>query len=154
MLPTPPRYPVVILPWAHRLLCLTSRAPIETSVDRRATAIEPIVNPIAATIKVLVDAIATCFKMVFDAIPASVELLCTQRMAIRSRPLGPVVQARIDAITLRVEVLINPITARIQMLLDPISIIQTFYGAAERISRARGRDPDRPRLLSKVTKTL
>ena len=40
------------------------------------------------------------------------------------------------------------------VLLDPISIIQTFYGAAERISRARGRDPDRPRLLSKVTKTL
>ena len=40
------------------------------------------------------------------------------------------------------------------VLFDPISIIQTFYGAAERISRARGRDPDRPRLLSKVTKTL
>ena len=39
-------------------------------------------------------------------------------------------------------------------LLDPISMIQTFYGAAERISRARGRDPDRPQLLSKVTRTL
>ena len=39
-------------------------------------------------------------------------------------------------------------------LLDPISMIQTFYGAAERIARARGRDPDRPHLLSKVTRTV
>jgi len=39
-------------------------------------------------------------------------------------------------------------------LLDPISIIQSFYGTAERIARARGRDPDHPKLLSKVTKTL
>ncbi len=39
-------------------------------------------------------------------------------------------------------------------LLDPISIIQTFYGSAERIARLRGYDPDRPRLLSKVTRTL
>ncbi|MGE0004350.1 MAG: SIS domain-containing protein [Parvibaculaceae bacterium] len=38
-------------------------------------------------------------------------------------------------------------------LLDPISFIQTFYGSAERISRRRGRDPDRPRLLKKVTET-
>lgn len=37
--------------------------------------------------------------------------------------------------------------------LDPVSMIQTFYGAAERIARARGRDPDRPRLLQKVTRT-
>ena len=37
--------------------------------------------------------------------------------------------------------------------LDPVSMIATFYGAAERIARARGRDPDRPRLLKKVTKT-
>ena len=32
-------------------------------------------------------------------------------------------------------------------------MIPTFYGAAERIARARGRDPDHPRLLKKVTKT-
>jgi glucosamine--fructose-6-phosphate aminotransferase (isomerizing) len=38
-------------------------------------------------------------------------------------------------------------------LLDPISLIQTFYGSAERISRRRGRNPDRPRLLKKVTET-
>lgn len=38
-------------------------------------------------------------------------------------------------------------------LLDPISLIQTFYGSAERIARRRGRNPDRPRLLKKVTET-
>ena len=59
--------------------------------------------------------------MILDAIPASVELLRPQRMAIRSRPLRSVVQARVDAITFRIEVLINPITARIQILLDAIS---------------------------------
>ena len=37
--------------------------------------------------------------------------------------------------------------------LDPISMIATFYGSAERIARLRGRDPDRPRLLKKVTET-
>ena len=37
--------------------------------------------------------------------------------------------------------------------LDPISMIATFYGSAERIARLRGRDPDRPRLLEKVTTT-
>jgi glucosamine--fructose-6-phosphate aminotransferase (isomerizing) len=38
-------------------------------------------------------------------------------------------------------------------LLDPIAIIQSFYGSAERIARRLGRDPDRPRLLKKVTQT-
>ncbi|MDP9137156.1 MAG: SIS domain-containing protein [Pseudomonadota bacterium] len=37
--------------------------------------------------------------------------------------------------------------------LDPVSMIATFYGSAERIARLRGRDPDRPRLLKKVTET-
>jgi glucosamine--fructose-6-phosphate aminotransferase (isomerizing) len=37
--------------------------------------------------------------------------------------------------------------------LDPISMITTFYGSAARIARLRGRDPDRPRLLKKVTAT-
>jgi glucosamine--fructose-6-phosphate aminotransferase (isomerizing) len=39
-------------------------------------------------------------------------------------------------------------------LLDPISLIQTFYGSAERIARRRGRNPDKPRLLRKVTETI
>jgi glucosamine--fructose-6-phosphate aminotransferase (isomerizing) len=38
-------------------------------------------------------------------------------------------------------------------LLDPVSMIQSFYGSAECIARRRGRDPDRPRLLKKVTGT-
>jgi glutamine---fructose-6-phosphate transaminase (isomerizing) len=37
--------------------------------------------------------------------------------------------------------------------LDPISILQSFYALAEALSRARGLDPDRPRHLSKVTRT-
>jgi glucosamine--fructose-6-phosphate aminotransferase (isomerizing) len=38
--------------------------------------------------------------------------------------------------------------------LDPISMIQTFYGSAERIAKARGRNPDTPKMLKKVTETL
>ncbi len=37
--------------------------------------------------------------------------------------------------------------------LDPVSMIQTFYAGAERIAAARGRNPDTPRLLKKVTET-
>jgi len=39
-------------------------------------------------------------------------------------------------------------------LLDPISIIQTAYRFVEATAVARGRDPDRPRLLKKVTETV
>jgi glutamine---fructose-6-phosphate transaminase (isomerizing) len=39
-------------------------------------------------------------------------------------------------------------------LLDPISMIQTAYLAIEKLAKLRGRDPDRPRLLKKVTETL
>ena len=38
-------------------------------------------------------------------------------------------------------------------LLDPISMIQTAYMAIEKIAQALGRDPDRPRLLKKITET-
>ena len=37
--------------------------------------------------------------------------------------------------------------------LDPITMIQSFYGVAERVARLRGRSPDAPRLLKKVTET-
>jgi glucosamine--fructose-6-phosphate aminotransferase (isomerizing) len=37
--------------------------------------------------------------------------------------------------------------------LDPIAAIQAFYVMAAHLSKARGMDPDRPRHLSKVTKT-
>lgn len=36
----------------------------------------------------------------------------------------------------------------------PIALIQSFYPLAEAVARARGRDPDRPPFLSKVTETL
>ncbi len=39
-------------------------------------------------------------------------------------------------------------------LLDPISIRQTAYRFVEATAQARGRDPDRPRLLKKVTETV
>jgi glutamine---fructose-6-phosphate transaminase (isomerizing) len=39
-------------------------------------------------------------------------------------------------------------------LLDPISIIQTAYRFIESTAIARGRDPDKPRLLKKVTETV
>ena len=38
-------------------------------------------------------------------------------------------------------------------LLDPIVAIQVFYMMAARLAVARGLDPDKPRHLSKVTRT-
>ena len=43
-------------------------------------------------------------------------------------------------------------TARIPDL-DPIAAVQAFYVMAAQLSKARGLDPDRPRHLSKVTRT-
>ncbi len=39
-------------------------------------------------------------------------------------------------------------------LLDPIVMMQTAYLAIERVAVARGRNPDQPRLLNKVTETM
>jgi glucosamine--fructose-6-phosphate aminotransferase (isomerizing) len=39
-------------------------------------------------------------------------------------------------------------------LLDPIAIIQTAYRFVEATAMARGRNPDKPRLLKKVTETV
>jgi glucosamine--fructose-6-phosphate aminotransferase (isomerizing) len=47
-----------------------------------------------------------------------------------------------------------PLPAPLHPLLDPIAAILAFYPFAEALARARGRDPDRPRGLSKVTETL
>lgn len=38
--------------------------------------------------------------------------------------------------------------------LDPLTMLLSFYGFAERLSRARGHAPDRPSLLRKVTETI
>ena len=37
--------------------------------------------------------------------------------------------------------------------LDPISVVQSFYPMVEALARARGADPDKPRHLTKVTRT-
>ena len=37
--------------------------------------------------------------------------------------------------------------------LDPIAAVQSFYPMVEALARARGRNPDRPQHLAKVTKT-
>jgi len=47
-----------------------------------------------------------------------------------------------------------PVIRTAHPMLDPISMIQTAYGFIEKTARARGRDPDRPRLLKKVTETV
>ncbi len=39
-------------------------------------------------------------------------------------------------------------------LVDPIAQIQSFYRLAEQVARLRGRDPDRPERLRKVTRTV
>jgi glutamine---fructose-6-phosphate transaminase (isomerizing) len=47
-----------------------------------------------------------------------------------------------------------PTIAPAHPLLEPILMIQSAYLAIEKISRARGRNPDKPRLLRKVTETV
>jgi glucosamine--fructose-6-phosphate aminotransferase (isomerizing) len=47
-----------------------------------------------------------------------------------------------------------PFAATGHPLLDGISMIETAYANIEAIARRRGRDPDRPRLLKKVTETV
>ena len=47
-----------------------------------------------------------------------------------------------------------PITETGAAELDPISILQSFYPMVEALSRARGLDPDRPRHLNKITRTV
>ncbi len=47
-----------------------------------------------------------------------------------------------------------PLPPPLHPLLDPLVALQAFYPLAEALARARGRDPDRPPGLSKVTRTL
>jgi glucosamine--fructose-6-phosphate aminotransferase (isomerizing) len=46
-----------------------------------------------------------------------------------------------------------PLVETASVELDPISVIQSFYPMVEALSRARGRNPDEPRFLNKVTRT-
>jgi glutamine---fructose-6-phosphate transaminase (isomerizing) len=47
-----------------------------------------------------------------------------------------------------------PIATTIDAHAAPLALIQAFYPLAEAVARARGRDPDRPPHLRKVTETL
>jgi len=47
-----------------------------------------------------------------------------------------------------------PLPPPLHPLLDPIVAIQAFYPLAAALAAARGRDPDRPRGLQKVTRTV
>ena len=47
-----------------------------------------------------------------------------------------------------------PFAATGHPMLDPIAMLQTAYRWSEATARARGRDPDQPRHLQKVTETL
>jgi glutamine---fructose-6-phosphate transaminase (isomerizing) len=47
-----------------------------------------------------------------------------------------------------------PIAETIDAHAAPVALIQAFYPLAEAVARARGRDPDRPPHLRKVTETL
>jgi glucosamine--fructose-6-phosphate aminotransferase (isomerizing) len=47
-----------------------------------------------------------------------------------------------------------PLPPPLHPLLDPIVAIQAFYPLAVALAEARGHDPDRPRGLRKVTRTL
>ncbi|HEY7610527.1 MAG TPA: SIS domain-containing protein [Alphaproteobacteria bacterium] len=47
-----------------------------------------------------------------------------------------------------------PVSPAMNAQTAPVALIQSFYPLADAIARARGRDPDRPPHLSKVTETL
>ena len=69
----------------------------------------------------------------------------TQEAAMKMRQAGADVRVVGDGL---------PHAASGHPLLDPISMIATAYLEIERVALALGRDPDRPRLLKKVTETL
>lgn len=46
-----------------------------------------------------------------------------------------------------------PLSGELHPAVAPIAMIQSFYRLADAVAIARGRDPDRPPLLSKVTRT-
>lgn len=47
-----------------------------------------------------------------------------------------------------------PLAPEVEAVTAPLALLQAFYPLAEAVARARGRDPDRPPHLGKVTETL
>jgi glutamine---fructose-6-phosphate transaminase (isomerizing) len=79
--------------------------------------------------------------------PAQAGLL---ELAAKLRERGATVLLAAPAGTPNAELALTP-TAHEH--LDPIAVVQSFYPMVEQLARARGFDPDRPRHLSKVTRT-
>jgi glutamine---fructose-6-phosphate transaminase (isomerizing) len=46
-----------------------------------------------------------------------------------------------------------PVVGGLHPFLQPITTLQTLYAIADAVARERGRDPDRPSHLRKVTET-
>jgi glucosamine--fructose-6-phosphate aminotransferase (isomerizing) len=83
--------------------------------------------------------------------PAQAGLLAVAR-AMRDRGARVLLAAPADAPgSDGIELL--PLVATAHEDLDPIAAVQSFYPMVEALARARGRDPDRPPHLAKVTKT-
>ena len=62
--------------------------------------------------------------------------------------------AAADEATLELAATPLPLPRPLHPVLDPIVAIQAFYPFAARLAAARGHDPDRPRYLHKVTRTV
>lgn len=90
------------------------------------------------------ELIGTDFPVLVYA-PDDAACATTQEAVARMRATGAEVRVVGDGL---------PFAATGHTLTDPISMIATAYLQIERVAVALGRDPDRPRLLKKVTETL
>jgi glucosamine--fructose-6-phosphate aminotransferase (isomerizing) len=86
------------------------------------------------------------FSQADETLPSVAELVAM--LTARGVPVivaGPAGEA--SALTL-------PFDAKLDALTMPIALLQSFYPLVERIARERGRDPDAPPHLKKVTETV
>jgi glutamine---fructose-6-phosphate transaminase (isomerizing) len=94
---------------------------------------------------------ALAFSQSDPALDGVVELL--RRLAALRVPLavaGPAAQAVAGLPGL----LALPLAEDLHPFAAPVAAVQSFYPLVERVARARGRDPEKPPHLSKVTETL
>jgi hypothetical protein len=100
---------------------------IQAPVDVLPLAVQPIIDAIALAIQPCVDAIATPIQPVLDAIALAVQALGQAVLAMGLGPLGPPIQAIVDAFTALVEAAVDAITLAIQARIDAIApAIQAF----------------------------